>query len=121
MSNCSTHLQCVVLVELAIEPTRVDEFLPLMLENASSSLALEPGCHVFDVCRAPDDPTRFILYEVYEDEAAFRQHLETIHFLAFNQQTEAYTISKSIRIFERIEPMGDQAVFVARRCARLTR
>ncbi|MGO4308071.1 putative quinol monooxygenase [Cupriavidus sp. RAF12] len=110
MSSSSTKLPFVVVVDLAIKPERVDEFLPLMLENASSSLALEPGCQVFEVCRAPDDATRFLLYEVYNDEAAFRQHLETAHFLAFNQQTEPYTISKVVRVFERLESLADQAV-----------
>ena len=103
MSISPTKQPYVVLVDLVIRPERVEEFLPLMVENASSSLTLEPGCQVFEVCQASDDAPRFFLYEVYDDEAAFRQHLETAHFLTFNQQTEPYTVSKEVRIFGRLD------------------
>ena len=102
MSVQPTQRAYVVLVDLAIEPQYVEAFLPLMLENASSSLSLEPGCQVFEVCQAPNDATRFCLYEVYDDEAAFRRHLDSAHFHAFNQQTSPYTISKAVRIFDRL-------------------
>lgn len=102
MSSTPTQRPYVVLVELTIQEARVEEFLPLMLDNASASLALEPGCQVFEVCQAPDDATRFFLYEVYDDEAAFRRHLKEPHFLAFDQMTGPYTTSKQVRFFGRL-------------------
>lgn len=93
----------VVSVEIVIKPERVAEFLPLILENATASLRQEPGCQVFDVCQAPDDETQFLLYEVYDDEAAFQLHLKTEHFLKFDRQTASDILSKTVRIFARLQ------------------
>ena len=35
---------------------------------------------MFVAHRAIDDPRRFMLYEQYDDEAAFKAHMETAHF-----------------------------------------
>ncbi|MEO5951660.1 MAG: antibiotic biosynthesis monooxygenase family protein [Chloroflexia bacterium] len=40
----------------------------------------EPGCRVYNACRAQDNPDVFLLYEQYVDEAAFLGHRETAHF-----------------------------------------
>ena len=40
----------------------------------------EPGCLMFVAHRAVDDPRTFLLYEQYDDEAAFKAHMETKHF-----------------------------------------
>jgi quinol monooxygenase YgiN len=37
-------------------------------------LADEPGCSRFDVLVDPKVPTKFTLYEIYDDEAAFDAH-----------------------------------------------
>ncbi len=37
----------------------------------------------FDVVRVADNPNRLVLYEVYENEAAFQSHLKTPHLAAF--------------------------------------
>ena len=39
----------------------------------------EPGCVRFDVFRDDADENRYLLYEVYADEAAFEDHLATPH------------------------------------------
>lgn len=93
----------VVSVEIVIKPERVAEFLPLILENATTSLRQESGCQVFDVCQAPDNETQFLLYEVYDDEAAFQHHLKTEHFLKFDRQTASDIQSKIVRIFARLQ------------------
>jgi quinol monooxygenase YgiN len=40
----------------------------------------ERGCVQYVAHRSPDEPGRFFLYEVYEDEVAFTQHGESDHF-----------------------------------------
>ena len=46
----------IVVVEFIIDPERLAEFMPLMLNNARTSLAEEPGCHQFDVCASEEAP-----------------------------------------------------------------
>ncbi len=51
----------------------------ILRENAAASNA-EPGCIEFTVYREKEEPRTFVLYEVYEDEAAFQAHRESEHF-----------------------------------------
>jgi len=69
----------VLQVALRIKPDHVDAFMKKVLENAASARA-EPGCRRFDVLVDPRDPTRAMLYEIYDDEAAFGAHQATDHF-----------------------------------------
>lgn len=40
----------------------------------------EPGCRAYIVNRSLEDPDRFLLYEQYDDAAAFDAHRETPEF-----------------------------------------
>jgi autoinducer 2-degrading protein len=71
-------LALVVQIECP-EGTR-DAFLEAIREQAAASLELEPGCLRFDVCESVNHSERFVLYEVYEDEAAWEAHPQTEHF-----------------------------------------
>ena len=52
-------------------PHRVDAFIAATLENARNSVQ-EPGMVRFDVVQQDDDPTRFVLIEIYRTPARFR-------------------------------------------------
>lgn len=69
----------VISVTIWVKPEHIDPFIAITLDNARNT-RLEPGNLRFDVCRATDDPTRFLLYEVYVDEAAFAAHQTTEHY-----------------------------------------
>jgi (4S)-4-hydroxy-5-phosphonooxypentane-2,3-dione isomerase len=59
---------------LEIAPGRIEEYLPVILAHKARCLRDEPGTLQFDVLRSRDDDTRVMVYEVYEDEAAFQAH-----------------------------------------------
>ena len=70
-----------VIVSLRVKPELVDRFLEVMGENSRASRHEEPGCLRFDVHRDLDDPTHFLLYELYADDRAFTQdHRGTPHY-----------------------------------------
>jgi len=73
----------VIIAELQVKPESVEKFLPLILANAQASVAKEPGCLQFDVTQQVDDRTKFALYEVYADAAAFDAHGKMPHFQEF--------------------------------------
>ena len=58
-----------------------------MLARHSRASAAEPGCIQFLAHQSADDPTRFALYETYEDEEAFAAHRRTEHFRVNVEQT----------------------------------
>ena len=69
----------VVHVAVHVKPGCVEAFKAASLENARQSIH-EPGIARFDVLQQQDDPTRFILVEVYRTTAAPAAHKETAHY-----------------------------------------
>jgi len=63
----------VLQVQIRIKPENVDAFMPKVLENARAARA-EPGCRQFEVLLDPDDRTKVMLFEVYDDQKAFEVH-----------------------------------------------
>jgi quinol monooxygenase YgiN len=72
----------ILIVNIHIKADRIEAFRSATLENARNSLQ-EPGIARFDVLQQTDDPSRFILYEVYRDTAATVAHKETAHYHAW--------------------------------------
>jgi (4S)-4-hydroxy-5-phosphonooxypentane-2,3-dione isomerase len=72
----------VTLVHIHVKPERLAEFIEVTRRNHEGSVA-EPGNLRFDVLQLAEDPTRFILYEAYRDEAAAKAHKETPHYAAW--------------------------------------
>lgn len=89
----------VVTVLFRVQPDRMEDFLPLMIENARQSLEHEQGCRQFDVCRDGDE---VFLYEVYQDAAAFDLHLQSPHFRTFNAATSSMVAQKDVRLFDEV-------------------
>ena len=69
----------VVCVHVHVKPEHRDAFIAASLENARNTTR-EPGNLRFDVLQQADDPNRFVLYEVYRDEAAAKAHKDTAHY-----------------------------------------
>jgi (4S)-4-hydroxy-5-phosphonooxypentane-2,3-dione isomerase len=89
--------ELVILVEFDVSPDKRAEFRRMMLENAAASMRDEPGCRQFDVLEPVGQPEgRFILYEIYEDEAAFDAHTSTPHYQLFSEEVSAMIIERKI-------------------------
>src|SRR5262249_31484072 len=97
--------QFVVTVNFSIKPDHRAEFRKAMLANAADSLALEPGCRMFEVCEAADGAQIF-LYELYDDRAAFDAHLATEHFQRFDRLVLPWVEDKRIATYDRLETTG---------------
>ena len=69
----------ILIVNIHIEADRVDAFREATMENARHSVQ-EPGVVRFDFLQHTEDPTRFVLYEVYRDAAATAAHKATAHY-----------------------------------------
>jgi len=69
----------IVHVHVHVKPELVDAFREATLENARHSVQ-EPGIARFDVVRQLDDPTRFVLVEVYRTSEDPARHKQTVHY-----------------------------------------
>lgn len=85
----------VVCVRVHVVPERVDDFIEATLANAAATRT-EPGNARFDVLRGVEHPARFFLYEVYHDEAAFRAHQQTAHYLTWKERVAPFMASPRV-------------------------
>lgn len=69
----------IVLVHVKVKPEWIEQFKQASVENAKASVK-EPGIARFDVIQQQDDPTKFILVEVYRSAEATLAHKETEHY-----------------------------------------
>jgi quinol monooxygenase YgiN len=69
----------VVHVHVHVKPESVAAFRAATLVNARQSVQ-EPGIARFDVCQQNDDPTRFVLVEVYRTVDDPDRHKQTQHY-----------------------------------------
>lgn len=95
-----------ILVEFTVRPDSVERFRELILTNARLSLQDERGCRRFDVLVPDDDPARVVLYEIYDDAAAFDAHIGTPHYRSFATAADDLITTRSVR---RLGLIGPQA------------
>lgn len=69
----------IVHVHAHVSPIFIDAFKQATIENARQSVK-EPGIACFDVIQQQDDPSRFVLVEVYRSPEAPAAHKETAHY-----------------------------------------
>ncbi len=69
----------IVHVHIHVKPEAVNAFRAATIENASQSVK-EAGIARFDFLEQADDPTRFLLVEVYRNADAPARHKETAHY-----------------------------------------
>jgi len=62
----------------------IDDFIRETIKNCEASIQ-EPGNIRFDVLQSQENPTRFLLYEVYESKEAVEEHKKTDHYLSWRE------------------------------------
>jgi quinol monooxygenase YgiN len=86
----------VVIVDFRLTPGAHVQFRPLVVANADASIRNEPGCRRFDVLEPRGETDRFVLYEIYDDEAAFDAHCRSAHFEQFDRESGVWVREKSV-------------------------
>ena len=69
----------IVHVFVHVKLQKIEDFKAASIENARESVK-EPGIARFDVIQQRDDPTRFVLVEVYRTSDDPARHKETAHY-----------------------------------------
>jgi quinol monooxygenase YgiN len=72
----------ILAVDLRIKPENVDKFMAGLLVNAREARK-EPGCRQFEALVDTSDPTKVMLFEIYDDDKAFEAHQQTPHFKTY--------------------------------------
>jgi quinol monooxygenase YgiN len=69
----------IVHVNIQVKADQIDAFKAASVENARNSLQ-ELGIARFDVLQQQDDPTRFLLVEIYRTPESPAAHKQTAHY-----------------------------------------
>ncbi|HXT98470.1 MAG TPA: antibiotic biosynthesis monooxygenase [Polyangia bacterium] len=93
----------VVEVSVHVKADAVEAFRAATLANARASVR-EPGIARFDFLQDRDDPTRFVLLEVYRTAEAPAAHKATAHYAAWRDavadlMAEPRTSRKFVNVF----------------------
>jgi autoinducer 2-degrading protein len=84
-------------VHIHVKPDHIEAFKEATIENARQSRE-EPGIARFDLIQQHDDPTRFVLVEVYRSEKATADHKETAHYAAWRASVEPLMAEPRTRV-----------------------
>jgi quinol monooxygenase YgiN len=94
MSQPGKPAAFVVIPEFVVKLDCLDAFLALAQDDASHSVADEPGCRQFDVVQMEGAPHHVLFYEVYDSRAAFDAHLQTPHLARFREGFPALVVEE---------------------------
>jgi quinol monooxygenase YgiN len=86
----------IVHVHVHVKPEFIEQFRAASLENARNSVR-EPGVARFDVIQQADDPTRFVLVEIYLTPEASGAHRETTHYANWRDAVEPMMAEPRLR------------------------
>jgi len=87
----------IVHVHAHVKPEFIEAFKKAILDNARNSVQ-EPGIARFDVIQQVDDPTRFVLVEVYCSSEDTALHKQTNHYARWCDTVEGMFVQPRSRI-----------------------
>ena len=91
-----------IFVAVKLKPGMLEQYLPLIEVDRASALSDEPGCRHFDILRPEEGGDVVHLYEVYDDEEAFKAHQASPHFTHYAAATETMVEERVIQRLSRI-------------------
>jgi quinol monooxygenase YgiN len=94
----------IVTVFIHVRESEIESFRRATVDNARESVR-EPGIARFDVLQQADDPSRFVLIEVYRDSQAPALHKATAHYQRWRDVVEPMMAElRSSAKFENVFP-----------------
>jgi autoinducer 2-degrading protein len=94
----------IIHVYAHVKPEFIEAFKKATLDNARNSVQ-EPGIARFDVIQQVDDPTRFVLVEVYCSSEDTVLHKQTNHYARWRDTVEGmFVLPRSRIIYTNLFP-----------------
>jgi autoinducer 2-degrading protein len=91
-----------IVAYLTAKPGKEAEFQEQMVAQAKRCLANEPGCLQFDVAQDPKEPARFVMLEVYTDDAAIKAHQESEHYKNFRPIASELLADRKVEVLHMV-------------------
>jgi quinol monooxygenase YgiN len=98
----------VRIARLVIDSTQLDAYKAALKLHAETALKAEPGVLNLYAVYEKNNPTHITVFEIYANEAAYKSHLLTPHFLKYKNGTK--DMVKSLELVETV-PIALQTKF----------
>jgi quinol monooxygenase YgiN len=85
--------QMVRLAKIIIDPAQLENYISLLKEEIEVSVRIEPGVLTLYAVVEKDKPNHITILEIYADTEAYKQHLQTPHFLKYKEGTKSMVTS----------------------------
>lgn len=101
----------VRIAEIEIHPQFVDEYTLILKEEAAASVNKETGVIAIFPMTEAENPSTIKIIEIYANETAYKNHLETPHFKHY--KTATLPMVKSLKLIDMnaIDPTNMAAIF----------
>jgi 4-carboxymuconolactone decarboxylase len=77
----------VRLSKITVNPAQLDNYNAYLKEEIEASMNLEAGVLTLFATAEKENPNQITILEIYADEAAYKSHVQTPHFLKYKQGT----------------------------------
>lgn len=94
------HQRMVRLANLVIDSAKLETYNAFLKEEIETSVKVEPGVITLYAVVQKNKPTHITILEIYADEAAYKKHITTAHFLKYKNATK--DMIKSLELIETV-------------------
>ncbi|VTS12669.1 putative quinol monooxygenase [Streptococcus pseudoporcinus] len=92
--NASTL--AIHLAKISLAPENAASFKAILNEEMATSIAKESGVLALFCGRALEDLSQWYFFEVYQNQEAYQQHIESAHFKKYVQDSADIVLNKEI-------------------------
>ena len=76
------------IAKLIIDSTKLEDYKKALKEHAEAAVKIEPGVIMLYAVYEKAHPTNVSVFEIYADEAAYKFHITTPHFLKYKSTVQ---------------------------------
>lgn len=90
----------VRIARLQIDSAQIENYKTILKEHAETAVRVEPGVLNLYAVYEKNNPTHVTVFEIYANEAAYKAHLLTPHFIKYKTSTK--NMVKSLELIETV-------------------
>ena len=90
--------QMVRLAKLVVDSTQLEQYNAFLKEEIETSVKVESGVLTLYAVAEKNNPTHITILEIYANVDAYKQHIQTPHFLKYKNATK--DMVKSLELIE---------------------
>ncbi len=90
--------QMVRLAKIQVYPSQLEKYNIALKEQMAAAVSVEPGVLTYYAVADKDNPSHITILEIYADTAAYKLHIETVHFKKYKE-----TVKDMVKSLELVD------------------